>query len=193
LNELMQGESGEQELLEGDQVFFYDEWDRELSDLRARWCRVIRRENRRGSRDFVEQVRARYSGVISSIRHQFQLLKPESLRRVKGELDGEDFDLEAVIDHHVDLRTKGRRRNVYIYDVFDGSGMCCVVPLDMSSSTARTISRHPNSAILETGAKIIDIEKQGWSSWAGARSCRRCLRHFGLHQRGSPKRQVFCD
>src|SRR5262245_4599831 len=77
-NELMNAESSEQELQEGDEVFFYDEWDRELGDHRAKWCRVIQRENRRGHRDFVEQVRARYSGVIGSIRHQFQLLKPES-------------------------------------------------------------------------------------------------------------------
>src|SRR5262249_35030928 len=37
LNELMNAESSEQELQEGDEVFFYDEWDRELGDHRAKW------------------------------------------------------------------------------------------------------------------------------------------------------------
>src|SRR5262249_60367324 len=33
--------------------------------------------------------------------------------------------------------------------------------LDMSSSTARTITRHPNQSYTRPGQKIIDIEKQG--------------------------------
>jgi hypothetical protein len=162
LNELMNAESSEQELQEGDEVFFYDEWDRELGDHRAKWCRVIQRENRRGHRDFVEQVRARYSGVISSIRHQFQLLKPESLRKIKGELDGEDFDLQAVIDHHVDKKTTGRPSDrLYIRRIRRERDVAVSFLLDMSSSTARTITRHPNQPYTRPGQKIIDIEKQG--------------------------------
>lgn len=162
LNELMNAESSEQELQEGDEVFFYDEWDRELGDHRAKWCRVIQRENRRGHRDFVEQVRARYSGVISSIRHQFQMLKPESLRKIKGELDGEDFDLQAVIDHHVDKKTTGRPSDrLYIRRIRRERDVAVSFLLDMSSSTARTITRHPNQPYTRPGQKIIDIEKQG--------------------------------
>jgi len=162
LNELMNAESAEQELQEGDEVFFYDEWDRELSDHRAKWCRVIQRENRRGNRDFVEQVRARYSGIISSVRHQFQMLKPESLRRVKGELDGEDYDLQAVIDHHIDLKTTGRAsERLYIRRIRRERDVAVSFLLDMSSSTARTITRHPNHPYTKPGQKIIDIEKQG--------------------------------
>jgi hypothetical protein len=162
LNELMNAESAEQELQEGDEVFFYDEWDRELADHRAKWCRVIQRENRRGARDFVEQVRARYSGVISSVRHQFQMLKPESLRRVKGELDGEDYDLQAVIDHHIDLKTTGRAsERLYIRRIRRERDVAVSFLLDMSSSTARTITRHPNHPYTKPGQKIIDIEKQG--------------------------------
>ena len=162
LNELMNAETSEQELQEGDEVFLYDEWDRELGDHRAKWCRIIQRENRRGHRDFVEQVRARYSGVISSIRHQFQMLKPESLRKIKGELDGEDYDLQAVIDHHVDKKTTGRPSDrLYIRRIRRERDVAVSFLLDMSSSTARTITRHPNQPYTRPGQKIIDIEKQG--------------------------------
>ncbi|MBK9315693.1 MAG: VWA domain-containing protein [Acidobacteria bacterium] len=162
LNELMNAETSEQELHEGDEVFYYDEWDRELGDHRARWCRIIQRLNRKGHNDFVEQVRARYSGVISSIRHQFQMLRPESLRKVKGELDGEDFDLQAVIDHHVDKKTTGRPSDrLYIRRIRRERDVAVSFLLDMSSSTARTITRHPNQPYTRPGQKIIDIEKQG--------------------------------
>lgn len=162
LNELMNAETSEQDLQEGDVVFFYDEWDRELGDHRAKWCRVIQRENRKGQRDFVEQVRVRYSGVISSIRHQFQMLKPESLRKIKGELDGEDYDLQAVIEHHVDRKTTGRAsERLYIRRIRRERDVAVSFLLDMSSSTARTITRHPNQPYTKPGQKIIDIEKQG--------------------------------
>jgi hypothetical protein len=162
LNELMNAETSEQELQEGDEVYFYDEWDRELGDHRAKWCRVVQRENRKGHRDFVEQVRARYSGVISSIRHQFQMLKPESLRKIKGELDGEDYDLQALIDHYVDKKTTGRPSDrLYIRRIRRERDVAVAFLLDMSSSTARTITRHPNQPYTRPGQKIIDIEKQG--------------------------------
>jgi nitric oxide reductase NorD protein len=162
LNDLMNAETSEQELAEGDEAFFYDEWDRELGDYRAKWCRVIQRENRKGHSDFVEQVRARYSGIISSIRYQFQMLKPESLRKVKGELDGEEYDLQAVIDHHVDKKTNGRPSDrLYIRRIRRERDVAVSFLLDMSSSTARTITRHPNQPYTRPGQKIIDIEKQG--------------------------------
>lgn len=162
LNDLMNAEMSEQELQEGDEVFFYDEWDRELGDHRAQWCRVIQRVNRRGAPEFVSQVRTRYAGMISSIRHQFQLLRPESMRKIKGELDGEDFDLQAVIDHHVDRRTTGRPSDrLYIRRIRRERDVAVSFLLDMSSSTARTITRHPNQPYTRPGQKIIEIEKQG--------------------------------
>jgi len=44
------GETAEHDLEKGDVAFYYDEWDRELSDYRTRWCRVIERAGSRGSR-----------------------------------------------------------------------------------------------------------------------------------------------
>ncbi|MEJ7698387.1 MAG: hypothetical protein WKF71_01890 [Pyrinomonadaceae bacterium] len=38
---------------------------------------------RQGDRNFVELARSRYRGVISSVRHQFQLMKPENLTKIR--------------------------------------------------------------------------------------------------------------
>ena len=75
----LQGESPEQGLEPDEEAFEYDEWDRDLADTRVGWCRVIEKRTRSGDRSFVELTRTRYRGVISSIRHQFQLMKPEKL------------------------------------------------------------------------------------------------------------------
>jgi nitric oxide reductase NorD protein len=161
-NRLHGPESPEQDLEKGDRVFYYDEWDRELADYRTRWCRIIERVGARGSRSFVELVRSRYSGVISSIRYQFQLMRPENLRRIRGEIDGEDYDLQAVIDYALDKRSTGLIDDrLYTRKLRRQRDVAVSFLLDMSSSTARTISRYPNHPYTQPGQRIIDIEKEG--------------------------------
>lgn len=157
-----QGESFEQELEEGDQAFEYDEWDRDLSDTRMGWCRVVERAGQRGDRNFVELTRSRYRGVISSVRHQFQLMKPESLTRIKNELDGDDYDLDAVIDYVADRRADGQQsERLYVRRLRRERDVAVAFLLDQSSSTARTIGRHPLQPYTHPGRRIIEIEKEG--------------------------------
>ena len=78
----LETETPEQPLEKGEVAFNYDEWDRELTDHRLGWCRVIEKRVKHGDRNFVEATRDRYKGVISSIRHQFQMMKPEDLKQV---------------------------------------------------------------------------------------------------------------
>jgi nitric oxide reductase NorD protein len=155
-------ESEEQDLESGDRAFYYDEWDRELGDYRTRWCRIIEREGARGSRGFVQMVRSRYAGIISSIRYQFQMLRPDALGRIRGEIDGEDYDLEAVIDYAIDKRTTGLINDrLYTRKLRRRRDVAVSFLLDMSSSTARTISRDPSKPYSSAGQRIIDIEKEG--------------------------------
>jgi nitric oxide reductase NorD protein len=161
-NRLSGAETPELDLEKGDRAFYYDEWDRELGDYRTRWCRIIERGGPRGSRGFVEMVRSRYAGVISSIRYQFQLLRPENLRRIRGEIDGEDYDLQAVIDYALDKRSTGLIDDrLYTRKLRRERDVAVSFLLDMSSSTARAISRYPNNPYTQPGQRIIDIEKEG--------------------------------
>ena len=161
-NQITGGESPEQDLEKGDRAFYYDEWDRELGDYRTRWCRVIERSGARGSRGFVELVRSRFAGIISSIRYQFQLLRPENLRKIRGEVDGEDYDLQSVIDYALDKRSTGIIDDrLYTRKLRRQRDVAVSFLLDMSSSTARTISRFPSHPYTQPGQRIIDIEKEG--------------------------------
>jgi hypothetical protein len=155
-------EAPEQELEPGDRAFSYDEWDRELGDHRSGWCRVIERRGTRGSRTFVDLTRSRYAGLISSIRYQFQLMRPEELTRIRGELDGDDYDLQAVVDYAVDRRARGRvSERLYTRKLRRERDVAVAFLLDMSSSTARSISRYPSQPYSHPGRRIIDIEKEG--------------------------------
>ncbi|MGD9563969.1 MAG: nitric oxide reductase activation protein NorD [Pyrinomonadaceae bacterium] len=155
-------EMPEQPLEDGDQAFAYDEWDRELNDYRIGWSRVIEKRVKKGDRTFVELTRSRYRGVISSIRHQFQLMKPENLTRINREIDGEDYDLNAVIDYVVDRRADGRQSDrLYTKRLRRQRDVAVSILLDQSSSTARTITRNPLQPYTYPGRRIIEIEKEG--------------------------------
>ncbi|HEX8776380.1 MAG TPA: VWA domain-containing protein [Pyrinomonadaceae bacterium] len=158
----MQQETPEQRLEAGEVAFNYDEWDRELTDHRLGWCRVIEKRVQKGAPAFVEQTRERYRGVISSIRHQFQMMKPESLMRIAGEIDGDDYDLNAVIDYVVDRRADGQQsERLYTKRLRRQRDVAVSFLLDQSSSTARTIGRHPLQPYTHPGRRIIEIEKEG--------------------------------
>lgn len=155
-------ETPEMALEEGEVAYNYDEWDRDLSDHRMGWCRVVEKKVKRGDRSFVELARSRYRGVISSIRHQFQLMKPENLIRIQNELDGEDYDLNAVIDYVIDRRADGQQsERIYTKRLRRRRDVAVSFLLDQSSSTARTIGRHPMQPYTHPGRRIIEIEKDG--------------------------------
>lgn len=157
-----QNEMPEQALEPGDEAFSYDEWDRELNDYRVGWSRVIEKRVKQGDRSFVELARSRYRGVISSIRHQFQLMKPENLTRVNRELDGEDYDLNALVDYVIDRKADGQQsENIYTKRLRKQRDVAVSLLLDQSSSTARTITRNPLQPYTYPGRRIIEIEKEG--------------------------------
>nr|HQU93614.1 VWA domain-containing protein [Pyrinomonadaceae bacterium] len=157
-----QNEMPEQALEPGDEAFAYDEWDRELNDYRVGWSRVIEKKVKQGDRSFVELARSRYKGVISSIRHQFQLMKPENLTRVNREIDGEDYDLNALVEYVVDKRADGQpSENIYTKRLRKQRDVAVSLLLDQSSSTARTITRNPLQPYTYPGRRIIEIEKEG--------------------------------
>ncbi|MDQ4123093.1 MAG: VWA domain-containing protein [Acidobacteriota bacterium] len=152
----------EQPLEAGETAFDYDEWDRDLGDYRLGWSRVIEKRIRRGDRQFVELTRERYKGTISSVRHQFQLMKPENLTRIHNEVDGEDYDLNAVIDYVIDRRADGRvSERLYTKKLRKQRDVAVAFLLDQSSSTARTITRNPLQPYTHPGRRIIEIEKEG--------------------------------
>src|SRR5215216_47313 len=157
-----EAETPEQALAEGEVAYNYDEWDRELTDHRLGWCRVVEKKVKHGDRHFVDLTKERHKGVISSIRHQFQLMKPENLTRVANEVDGEEFDLNAVIDFVIDRRADGHQsERIYTKRLRRRRDVAVSFLLDQSSSTARTIGRHPLQPYTRPGRRIIEIEKEG--------------------------------
>ncbi|MFQ5861404.1 MAG: nitric oxide reductase activation protein NorD, partial [Dehalococcoidia bacterium] len=165
-------------------TYVYDEWDFRAGDYKPRWCIVREKTVEEGDIQFFQETLHSYSSLMEEIRRQFELVVPESFRKIRPLKDGEDLDLDAALEATLDLRT-GRtpsekvywRRNKVERDV------AVVFLLDMSASTAEAIDegRHyvddqdaPNDpveymlwlrsrregALRRQYKRIIDIEKE---------------------------------
>ena len=81
-------------------AFYYDEWDFRAADYKPRWCRVLQRPLEEGDDDFFENTLRRNSAPRQRRRaSSSSCCSPEMFRKIKRLQDGEDFDLDAVIEY----------------------------------------------------------------------------------------------
>jgi len=138
----MPRESEEGELLPEPNYSYYDEWDFRASDYKPRWCRLAEYSLAEGGAQFFEQTLLKHASLVAQTRRQFELLRPEVFRKIKRLLDGEEFDLDAVVDflveRHSGHQPTGKvywRRNKVERDV------AVAFLLDMSASTDEEIMK----------------------------------------------------
>ncbi len=121
-------------------TYVYDEWDFRAADYKPRWCIVREKIMDAGDIQFYNDTLRSYASLMEEIRRQFELVIPESFRKIRRLKDGEDLDLDAIIEASVDRMigiTPSEkvywRRNKIERDV------AVVFLLDMSASTAEAI------------------------------------------------------
>jgi nitric oxide reductase NorD protein len=166
------GEGEEGELPVEPRYFYYDEWDFRASDYKPRWCRVAEYSLTEGAAQFFEQTLQRHSSLVAATRRQFELLRPELFRKIKGLLDGEEFDLDRVVEFLVERHTGqapvGKvywRRNKVERDV------AVAFLLDMSASTDEEIMKHER----RYGQDEFDDDPRRYFSWWMSRRAQELL------------------
>ena len=121
-------------------AYVYDEWDFRANDYKPRWCVVKEKTLDEGDPVFYNDALKNYSSLLNHIKRQFELIMPETFRKIYRMVDGEDIDLNAALEAAADIRMKVPpdekiywRRNKIERDV------AVVFLLDMSASTAEAI------------------------------------------------------
>jgi hypothetical protein len=89
---------------EEEQTFLYDEWDYQIADYRSRWCRLREIVLTGDAGEFFSATLEHYAALTGAVKHEFQRIRPELYRTVRGLEDGEEVDLDAVITAASDLR-----------------------------------------------------------------------------------------
>ena len=137
-----------------ERVFLYDEWDGLIQDYRSRWCRVVEQTAAEATADFAELTLATHGPAVRLLRRYFESIRPPGLKRVHGQTDGEELDLDALIrraaDHKAGVEPSDR---IYIRREKRERNVAVAFLVDLSGSTSRQ---------LETGSRrVIDVEKEG--------------------------------
>lgn len=140
-------------------TFLYDEWDGLIQDYRSGWCRVAERVAPEGSPDFVETTLAEHGAEVRLLRRYFEGLRPPGLRRVTGQMDGEELDLDAAVGRMADLAAGADPSDrIYVRREKRERDVAVAFLVDLSGSTSRQIeSQGPQ----EERRRVIDVEKEG--------------------------------
>ncbi len=131
--------------------YLYDEWDARMLDYKNDWCTVYEVSPTGTDNEFYLDTRARYAREITQINRIFKMMKPESFRRLRRQLDGDDFDLDALVEAFTDRKCGiNPTDRLYIKRDKRERDVATLFLLDMSASTKKK---------LENGRRILDVEK----------------------------------
>jgi nitric oxide reductase activation protein len=152
LGDVPQQEADPREEDLGEQVFHYDEWDHKIEDYRPGWCTLTEHRQTRTQEGFVAATFHEFGGIVTQIRRNFQLMRPEALRKMRYQEEGDDLDTDGLVEYVVDRRARvSSTPRVYIKRDKRDRDVTTAFLVDMSSSTDRKIDGRK---------RIIDIEKE---------------------------------
>lgn len=136
-----------------ERAVLYPEWDHRIEDYRMNWCCVVERPADIGSDDFVTATLAARQSTVRSLRRFFEALRLPAFRRVTGQTDGDEVDVDAVV-RRVGEQRAGMEGNdrIYIRREKRERDVAVAILVDMSGSTSRELGH---------GRRVIDIEKEG--------------------------------
>ena len=137
----------------GDRAVRYPEWDQEIDDYRLNWCRVVERAAEEGSGDIVGTTLGAHGSEVSALRRFFESLRPPGLRRVPGQADGDELDVDAAVRMCAE-RAAGTDLSdrIYVRRERKERDVAAAFLVDVSGSTSRQ---------LDSGRRVIDLEKEG--------------------------------
>lgn len=134
--------------------YWYDEWDHRIHDYRRHWCRVTENAGDEDVGEFYQDALARSGELVARIKRDLQQMRPDQLRRVPRTEQGEEFDLNALVEAHSDRR--GRRTpsdRLYVERRPEERDIATLFLIDMSASTDEPLAGQ------DDGRRVIDLTK----------------------------------
>jgi nitric oxide reductase activation protein len=131
----------------------YPEWDYMINLARPQWCTVQEKRPEPGDPELIDGILRRNEDLLARVDKLIrgnELLKPVRLRK---QMDGDRFDLDAVVSAMVDVRTKhtpDQRFHVRI-DRRERD-LSVLVLLDLSQST--------NDIVKASNARVLDLARE---------------------------------
>lgn len=163
-------------------TYLYPEWDFRAGAYRQQWCRVRERSMDQGTSDFYLEALAEHRPLVSQAVSRFEHWIPELFRKVTRRDDGEDLDLDAVIERVVDRRSGGMpREKLYWRRARTQRDVAVALLVDMSATTDEFIQLEAARAHRPSGPSA-----QAYSEYLKRIAA-------GVDERGKPLRRRAID
>jgi nitric oxide reductase NorD protein len=132
----------------------YDEWDFRRSGFRKDWCILLEKELQPVRSTFVDATLEKYRGLLRQLKKQFEMLR-SSERFVRRQRDGDDIDLDALIEAIADTRAgKPPSERLFIRLQRDERDIAVLFLVDMSSSTEGWVNRALKESLILMGEAL---------------------------------------
>jgi nitric oxide reductase NorD protein len=159
-------------------TYTYDEWDFRAGEYKPRWCLVHEKEMADGEPNFFRETLIDNASLLARIRKQFELVVPEMYRKQKRLEDGEEQDLDAVLEAVIDMKIGiTPDEKVYWRRNKTERSVSVAFLLDMSASTAEAIdeAKKPTD---DWGAPDDPVEYMVWLRSRRAEGLRRSYKRI---------------
>ncbi|MEM7077000.1 MAG: VWA domain-containing protein [Pseudomonadota bacterium] len=116
--------------------FRYDEWDYLQHKYLTHWCRVFEEPLYGESEEDTAELEAAIRNFQPLVQKQLQQIRPTGLQRIKRVQDGDELDLNAIIEARQDIRAgKSPDERFYSRKERMHRDVCAVFLVDLSAST----------------------------------------------------------
>ncbi|MEO8614769.1 MAG: VWA domain-containing protein [Luteolibacter sp.] len=158
----------------------YPEWDYKKRAYKPDWCLLQETRNRESHPDWITVTEKKHAALVARLKRQFASLTSEFLK-LKRQPSGNDFDIDAVIDAQVRLRSGHTpSESIYLNRKRDIHDVSALLLLDLSFSTEAWIhDARVLDSIMETVYCVGEVIGDSIESFAVAgfssntrRSCR---------------------
>ena len=130
--------------LDRGRIFFYPEWDHEISSYIADRCVLVDAPVEVNGPEKIDNLSVKFKGYIEQVKRAFMKMKPERLYERKGMDEGHEVDFDCYFDALMDDHS-GRQmmNNFYIIREKKIRSVLSSLVLDMSPSTTEKIMGEP--------------------------------------------------
>lgn len=157
----------------------YDEWDYRRADFRKNWVSLQEKDLPLLHSSFVQETLSRYHGQIVRLHRQFEMLR-QAERFVRRQKEGEDIDLDAVVESLADSRAglAGSDR-LFVRLQRDRRDIAVLFLIDMSNSTQGWVGLTiKESLVLLCEALAVVGDRYGIYGFSGMRRLRSEFFHI---------------
>ncbi len=140
--------------------YLYDEWDYTIGDYRRDWCRLYEIEGDDDTGVYAARVQADSGELVAKLKREFQMMRPEQFRKVPRTEEGEEFDLNALVEAHADRRTRQTpSERLYVSRRREERDVATLFLVDMSASTDEPLPAAVQPPGIEVPRRVIDVCK----------------------------------